>query len=476
MRLRPRLTLLVAAVVMLSIAIAFAAVYRATSNGLGARTDADLGDDLAALQAALERRDGDLVARARASVSESPFRATARLIVVAVPGAAPVSNLSALFSPSAEFHGEHRPHVSDLLDAPEGFTQQHIPMVGLIRVLARETLVDGEPVRLVVGTPVQPTDRAKDVVGRGFLLAGLLAVAAALAGGAFVAGRVVAPLRRMAAVAAQVDEGDLGRRMGDVGHRDEVAQLARSFDTMLDRLEDAFDRQGAFVADASHELRTPLTVIRGQLELLRMQDDPRAEDVRRVEAMVRREVDRMGRLVEDMLLLTSVGQSEFLRRQPIDLAELLGEVLDGLRHTADRRFELSAVPPVVLDADPDRLAQALRNVLCNAIAHTDDGGLVRLTAEEAGDRLRVVVDDAGPGTPSAGRRSVFDRFHRLQAGGRAGGAGLGLSIVQAIVTAHGGAAWADASPEGGTRLVLELPTPERTLTGRSCTPQRTAAG
>jgi signal transduction histidine kinase len=414
--------------------------------------------------------------RANRYVRNAPFRATARLVFVDLPGSSPITNQPGLLGPDGDgLPGRHgRPdggpgHGPDMgrepdrvlarnfLSAPEGFSQQVVPQAGLVRLLVRRETVGGLAVRLGVGTPVQPTDRAKDVVRNAFLLAALAGLLTALLGGALVAQRVAAPLRRMAGVAAEVDEGDLGRRMGDTGRSDEVGRLARSFDTMLGRLEDAFARQGAFVADASHELRTPLTVIRGQLEVLGMQDDPPADEVRRVERVVRTEVDRMGRLVDDLLLLSAAGGGEFLRPTPVDLPDFLRDVLEGMRHTAARRFELGPVPPVVLDADPDRLAQALRNLISNAIAHTEEGGLVRLGAEVDGGRLRLSVDDDGPGIPEAERIRIFDRFHRVGIGRGDGGAGLGLSIVKAIAEAHGGRVDAGASPKGGARLTLDLP-------------------
>jgi signal transduction histidine kinase len=243
------------------------------------------------------------------------------------------------------------------------------------------------------------------------------------------------------------------------GPHDEVRVLAHSFDQMLERLEGAFARQSAFVADASHELRTPLTIARGQLEVLAMTDHPSRQEIRHVEGIVRTEIDRMARLVEDLLLLTHAGEDGFLRPEPIDLPEFLRGIADGMRPTvADRRLELGAIPPIVLDADPDRMAQALRNLLSNAIAHVEPGGLVRLSAEPSGERVRLIVDDDGPGIPAGERERIFDRFARLDAS-RArdgGGAGLGLSIVKVIAAAHGGAVWAEPSPEGGARFVLEL--------------------
>ena len=274
-----------------------------------------------------------------------------------------------------------------------------------------------------------------------------------------VASRVATPLRRMAGVATRVDEGDLGTRMGHEGRRDEIQTLARSFDHMLDRLQDAFDRQANFIADASHELRTPLTVIRGQLEVLGMQEKPPAQEVRRVEGVVRVEVDRMARLVDDLLVLAHSGEEAFLRRRPIDMGPFLHEVLDGLRPLVNRRFVLLPVPPLVLLADPDRLAQALRNLIMNAAAHTVDGGLIEVECRSEEGGVLLAVSDDGPGIPPEARQAVLDRFHRLDhdRGPAGGGAGLGLSIVQAIVLAHGGRMAVTESAAGGARVEMWIP-------------------
>ncbi len=175
----------------------------------------------------------------------------------------------------------------------------------------------------------------------------------------------------MAAIAARVDAGELEPRIHEAGGPgDEVRVLADAFNHMLDRLSDAFAGQRAFVADASHELRTPLTVIRGQLEVLGAQPDPPIEEVRRVERLVQAEVSRITRLVDDLLLLAKSEERQFLHLQPIDLRPFVEDLWDGMSLTAERRFELSAIPEGTLRADPDRLAQALRNLARNAIEHT----------------------------------------------------------------------------------------------------------
>jgi two-component system OmpR family sensor kinase len=303
-------------------------------------------------------------------------------------------------------------------------------------------------------------DFSSDV--RTFVLAGALTLLGALVGAWLVGTRMSRPLRRMAAVAARVDAGDLHPRIHGVEREaDELRVLADAFNHMLDRLTEAFAGQRAFVADASHELRTPLTVIRGQLEVLAAQEKPSEREVRRVERLVRAEIARVARLVEDLLLLAKAEQTEFLRTQPVELPRFVRELWDGMSLLAERRFELGLVSGGTLRADPDRLAQALRNLIGNAIEHTAEReGLVRLHAEaRAGGRIGFVVEDDGPGIDPDQRERVFERFHRTDAARdrASGGTGLGLAIVRAIAEAHGGRVAVAQARTGGVRIELELP-------------------
>jgi two-component system OmpR family sensor kinase len=468
--LRPRVTLLIVGVVVVCVGIAFFAVYAGTARELAARSRQDLRSDMASLEQVViggSLAPAAVSSRARAYLSHQPFRPTNHVLFVVPVGGRAVSNepeLLALAPPdeheSAREQAQEHQAARGFLSAPPGFSFHELPDGGRIQLLARIARSHGRVVaRLGVGEPTAPTDRAKRAVRDEFLLAGALAVLAALAGGFAVASRVAAPLRRMARVAARVDGGELSPRMEIGDRQDEVRVLAEAFDHMLDRVQDAFDRQTAFVADASHELRTPLTVIRGQLELLALADHPDAAEVRRVEKLVGLEVERMSRLVEDMLLLAQAGEDGFLRPSVVELKRFLTDLVRGLADAAPRRLELGQIPELLVEADEDRLAQALRNLLQNGIAHTSEHGVVALTVEVGDGRVRFVVDDDGPGIPIDQRAAVFDRFHRLD-GGRtrdAGGAGLGLAIVQAIATSHGGRAWADAAPGRGARLVLEIP-------------------
>jgi signal transduction histidine kinase len=287
-----------------------------------------------------------------------------------------------------------------------------------------------------------------------------LTLAAALLAGFLLAAGFARPLRRMARIAARVDAGDLSPRMEYRGPRNETAILADAFDHMLDRLEEAFARQQAFVSDASHELRTPLTAIRGQLEVLARRADPDQAEIQRVQRLVQAEVERMTRLTEDLLLLAHTDESRFIQREPIELQAFLEELVASAAPTADRALALDANVPGILNADRDRLAQALRNLMRNAVEHTQPGGAIELGAAARPDgRVRIWVDDDGPGIPAEERDRVFDRFHRADpARARsAGGTGLGLAIVRAIVDAQGGNVWAGDSPLGGARVVIELP-------------------
>jgi two-component system, OmpR family, sensor kinase len=316
---------------------------------------------------------------------------------------------------------------------------------------------------------VRSIDRDVSGDAHAFLLAAALTLVGALVGAWVIGTRFSRPLQRMAAVAQRVDGGDLNPRIRGVGGSEELKVLADAFNHMLDRLTEAFAGQRAFVADASHELRTPLTVVRGQLEVLAAQAKPSEQEVRRVERLVQAEISRIGRLVDDLLLLAKAEQTEFLRTEPIELDRFVAGLWDGMSLLAARRFELGDVPEGTLEADPDRLAQALRNLIGNAIDHTAaDVGLVRMTVELVpGAWISFAVEDDGPGISADQRERVFDRFHRTDsARDRAsGGTGLGLAIVRAIAEAHGGRVAAGEGRAGGARFALDLPdfSPSRSI-------------
>jgi two-component system OmpR family sensor kinase len=471
--LRWRLTFALGTVLVLAFLGTFYVVYHETGSRLRGQIDADLRKEAAAFAQKVapsgdELTSEQIAARAQRFVADQPFSASSRLFYAIVPGQRIATNYPELLGQTArdvdDTPAKRRAEArltAALRAQPAGFSTQHAPDAGSVRLYVRAVgLGDGLLSRIGVAEPLAPVDDALEGITRAFAIGGTLTLAAALLVGFLLAAGFARPLRRMAAIAARVDAGDLSPRMDYRGPRNETRVLADAFDHMLDRLEEAFSRQQAFVSDASHELRTPLTAIRGQLDVLARRQNPDATEVRRVQKLVQAEVERMTRLTEDLLLLAHTDEARFIRREPIELGPFLVELIVSAQATTDRRLTIGAEVPGILNADRDRLAQALRNLLRNAVEHTQPGGALELGACEIPDaRVQIWVDDDGPGIPAAERDKVFDRFHRADSSRArsAGGTGLGLAIVRAIVDAQGGRVWATDSPLGGARVVIELP-------------------
>jgi two-component system OmpR family sensor kinase len=268
-----------------------------------------------------------------------------------------------------------------------------------------------------------------------------------------VAGRVLAPLRLLRDTARSIGESDLSGRIPVEGD-DELAGLARTFNEMLDRLEQAFASQKAFISDAGHELRTPITIIRGHLDV--MGDDP--DERRETLELVADELDRMGRLVNDLLLLARANRPDFLEPQTIDLDDLTRELFTKASALAERDWRLAAVASGRIVADRQRLTQALMNLSQNAVAHTHQGDAVELGSALAGGSVRLWVRDTGPGVPEHEQARIFERFVRLNGSHAGEGAGLGLAITRAVAEAHGGRVELDSRPGAGARFTVIIPT------------------
>jgi len=472
--LRWRLVAGFVATMLVVLAVVFVLVYEQTGSQLRARTDSDVRGDVTQLaEAARTMRSGSaaqLARRLSRYIRAQPYPSTSSLLFAIVDGRGAISNHPELLSlddrpdqhEGAAEQARETAESRALRSGPTGQRTAVVPDLGRARIDERVVTVSGVRVRLGAGESLEPVFRAERALARTFLLAGGVGLALVLAG-AYLAGALLSrPLRRMAHVAAQVDDGDLAPRMtiSPMASR-EIRVLALSFNHMLDRLASAFAHERAFVADASHELRTPLTVIAGQFEVLAAQPDPSRDEIRRTERLIRAEISRIARLIDDMLLLTRSEHADFLRRSRFELERFVTDLWMTSTSAAERRFELGPVPGGQLDADPDRVAQALRNLIENAIVHTAaPDGFVGLTVEPLpGGRVRLTVEDDGPGIPEPERERVFERFHRTdQARDRvSGGAGLGLSIVRAIAQAHGGRVRARERHGGGARLEFELP-------------------
>ncbi|HEX3874890.1 MAG TPA: ATP-binding protein [Solirubrobacteraceae bacterium] len=473
--LRWRFAAWVAGVLVAVSAVTFFVVYRDTGSELRGEIDRDVSGDVSTLSQTLRGlpaggSPASVLAAAKGYVQAQMYSGTSSLLFVIVPGGGNVSNHPEVFGGSAPDDGETVAEQREenvlgrkLLVEHDGLSTRIVPDVGSMRVAEQSVDVHGLRVVAGAGEPLVVVTRAEHGIARAFVLAGAVGLGLALLASYFAGAVFSRPLRRMAGVAARVDDGDLHPRMTvSASTSREVRVLAESFNHMLDRLAGAFAAQRDFVADASHELRTPLTVIAGQLEVLAADQHPTGEDVRRVERLVAGEVARTARLVDDMLLLARSDREDFVRVEQIDLGSFVDDVWQSVGHLADRRFELGHVPSGRLDADPDRLTQVIRNLIGNAIAHTKPGsGVIRLDVVAVADRrIRFVVADDGPGIPADHRDRVFGRFHRVDAA-RArpdGGSGLGLAIVRAIADAHHGSVAAAASRRlGGAELTVELP-------------------
>jgi len=268
-----------------------------------------------------------------------------------------------------------------------------------------------------------------------------------------VAGRLLRPIRDVTDTARTITETDLTRRIPVEGD-DEIAELARTFNSMLDRLSGAFESQRAFIDDAGHELRTPITIVRGHLEL--MGDDPRdrAETMR----VVTDELDRMARIVDELLLLAKAEQPDFLRLGTVEVSDLTTELLMKARALGDRTWKLDTCADGPVVADEQRLTQAMLNLARNAVVYTAPGDEIGIGSAWTADGIRLWVRDTGPGVDEADRNRIFERFARGRGSPRRSeGAGLGLAIVRAIAVAHGGRATLVSRPGQGAEFAIVLP-------------------
>jgi signal transduction histidine kinase len=274
----------------------------------------------------------------------------------------------------------------------------------------------------------------------------------------FTAGRVLHPLRLLTKTAHSITESDMTQRIPVQG-KDEIAELATTVNEMLDRLQTAFDSQKEFLKDASHELRTPITIIQGHLEMLKYQ--PHKEDAI---ALVMDELERMSRLVNDLLLLAKAERSDFLRLKPEELDWLTEAIYLKARGLADRdwRLESKGLSPITVDGQ--RLTQTVMNLVQNAIRHTQSGDTIALGSSVKGDYAYFWVRDTGEGITPEDQKRIFERFVRATGNSHSEGYGLGLSIVAAIAQSHGGRVELVSQVGHGSTFTIVLPLMQDTVT------------
>ena len=330
---------------------------------------------------------------------------------------------------------------------------------------------DGELFFVVVGQSLRDVQRAQKQLIILLAIANPLALLLSSLGGLWLASRALSPVDRLTRAAERIGRGNLSERVEEHGSQDEIGRLAATFNQMIGRLEQAFERERRFTADASHELKTPLAVLRGDIEVaLRRERTP--DEYQRVLHSSLEEIARLTKLTEDLLTLarSDAGES-VLDLQEVELDRLASEAcayITPLAETAGVTLNYDApTSPVVVKGDEKRLKQLLVNLLDNAIKYTPAGGAARLTISIDGPSAVIEVSDTGRGIPASALPHVFDRFYRQTdpRDSRVTGFGLGLAISKWIMDAHGGSIEVDSQEGQGSRftvrLTLEKNYPER---------------
>ncbi|MBI1801720.1 MAG: HAMP domain-containing protein [Chloroflexi bacterium] len=316
-----------------------------------------------------------------------------------------------------------------VLDGPNGRT-----LVVMVPLRERGEVIGA----LQLSAPFAAPDALLEFERR--LLAILIAAAVVLGtvAGVALTSAAIAPLERVVAASRQLAAGDLSRRVNLPPRGDEIGQLATTFDAMAGKLEAMFANQRQFVADASHELRTPLTALAGSLEVLLLgpEGDPQASQ--RLLRGLRREVQRLIRLTNDLLMLARLDARPAPRVERVDLGALAHEVVAGLRPLAqERQLLCNGDEPVVVRGDPDQLKRLLLNLVENAIHATrPDGGEIGLSVYTQDGVAHMLVGDDGAGIAPEALPHIFERFYRADQARASGGSGLGLAIAKEIVSAH----------------------------------------
>ena len=284
--------------------------------------------------------------------------------------------------------------------------------------------------------------------------------------GQLVSGRLMRPLGELREATESITPDDLDVRVTVPEADDDVAALARTFNTMLDRIGEGFLEQRRFMSDVSHELRTPLTIIRGTFETTDAADP---EDVVESRQIALEEIERMDKLVSDLSTLAKARRPDFIRFAPVDLAQFGPRVLARIEHLGARAWSLESDARGTVLADSDRLIQAIVQLAANAVRFSAEGSRIRLriatigrrpvpdSAEPGSRSLLVSLRDEGAGIPSDSLDTIFERFVQVDSGSTVSGSGLGLSIVRAIAEGHGGRVRVDSLPGVGSEFSLILP-------------------
>jgi len=333
------------------------------------------------------------------------------------------------------------------------------------RLLAES--VPGTDSTLILGVPLHETDTTLNQLKWIEVLVTLAVIASVLLFGFWLITASLRPLRRIEETAAAIGAGDLSRRVEPDGGTTEIGRLGGALNAMLGQIEDAFAERAAsearlrrFISDASHELRTPVAAVSAYAQLFDRGARDRPDDLARSMTGIQRETRRMDVLVSDLLLLARLDQGRPLEAPRLDLAAVAADAVDAA-HAMEpgRPLALECPSPVTVTGDPERLRQVVDNLLANVRAHTPPGTAATVRVRREGRDAVLEVEDRGPGLDAERAAHVFERFYRGDPSRSRdhGGAGLGLSIVAAIVHAPGGNVGLESMPGAGTTLRVTLP-------------------
>jgi heavy metal sensor kinase len=281
--------------------------------------------------------------------------------------------------------------------------------------------------------------------------------------GRFLARRSLKPVSKITQTAGEIGSGaDLSKRIPVPSAKDEIGQLALTFNTMMDRLESSFAQMRQFSSDASHELRTPLTVLKGQSELI-LSKERNPEEYQDVISSNLEEIQYMSKVLEDLFLLSKSDENQIvLECKPLELGLIVEEVCkhsEMIASEKDIRIVIAYLEPAQIYGDPVRLRQMIWNIVQNGIKYTQPGGEVKVSVQEQGDHVFMTVQDSGIGISEADLPLIFNRFYRVDKARsrQEGGSGLGLSICKFIVEAHKGTIDVESTLGEGTKFKISLP-------------------
>jgi heavy metal sensor kinase len=369
-------------------------------------------------------------------------------------------------------HGD-RVAATSLLDRAQLAHAQGAPLSGItvrpgdarggFRIAAQSTTRRGRAVVVVAAESMAPVESSVHRVIVLLVLACPAALLLTAAGGWWLARRALRPVEQMTLDAERIEVESVDERIAEPRTHDEVGHLARTLNAMLARIRSAVAQQRQLVDDASHELRTPLAAMRSEIDVsLRADDlDPAA---RAVLESVREEVDRLARIVDDLLTLAESDQHRLtLATEDVDLAVVAERAASGLRHLAEQRSVALQVSgdATIVAADPERLSQAIGNVIDNAVKFSPAGATVAVYTTANGAGASVTVTDDGPGVAETDRSRIFERFFRADGARTRGGSGLGLAIAHTIISAHGGEIRYEPRNPTGSAFEIELPASSR---------------